>query len=89
MRLRATNRALRDGRLEPMETGSDSVLAYTRRADSTFVLILANLGHAAADVPGLARGKVRWRDLLAGRSGRSALPRLAPRRAYVYELSLP
>ena len=89
MQLRATNRALRDGRLEPIETGSESVLAYTRRADSTFVLVLVNVGNAAAAVPALARGEVRWRDLLGGTSGRSSLPPLAPRRAYVYELRLP
>ncbi len=87
--LRATNRALREGRLEPIESGSESLLAYTRRADSTLVLILANLGNAPADVPVLARGEVTWRDLLGGKSGRSSLPQLAPRRAYVYELRLP
>jgi len=98
-RLRATNRALGEGRLEPIESGSESVLAYLRVRDSSIVLVLANLGNTAAKPPavfgsavaaptGEGRVQVTWRDLLAGGKPRRALlPLLAPRRSYVYELS--
>ncbi len=81
MRLRATHQALRDGRLEVIETGSEAVLAFTRRADSSYVLIVANLGNTPARVPALPRGKFK--------RGQSSLRPLAPRSARVYELSLP
>ncbi|HEV8380092.1 MAG TPA: alpha-amylase family glycosyl hydrolase [Gemmatimonadales bacterium] len=88
--LRSTNRALREGPLEPIETGSESVLAYMRRRDSSLVLVLVNLGGATAPAPAIGHAQFRWRDLLVkGSSGRAPLPRLAPRRAYVYELSMP
>jgi glycosidase len=99
--LRATNGALRAGRLEPIESGNESVLAYMRVQDSSAVLVLVNLGGTAASAPapsslvgslpapavGVQR-QVGWRDLLArGNPRRRSLPVLAPRRAYVYELS--
>ena len=86
--LRTTNRALREGALELVESGSETVLAYTRRRDSSLVLVLVNLGSTTAPAPGIDRAEFGWRDLLVrGNSGRAPLPRLAPRRAYVYELS--
>ena len=90
--LRATNRALREGRLEPIESGSDSVLAYWRMHDSSHVVVLVNLGRTAAKPPASITQPVRvtWRDLLASGNGRrTSLPTLAPRRAYVYEVSNP
>jgi glycosidase len=101
MRLRATNRALREGRLEPIESGSESVLAYMRVQDSSSVLVLVNLGNTRAPAPAPANligamtappagvhVQVGWRDLLArGNPRRASLPALAPRRAYVYELT--
>lgn len=98
--LRATNGALREGRLVPIESGNESVLAYMRVQDSSAVLVLVNLGGTASapapsslvgSLPAPAVGvqlQVGWRDLLArGNPRRRSLPVLAPRRAYVYELS--
>ena len=99
--LRATNGALREGRLEPIESGNESVLAYMRVQDSSAVLVLVNLGGTAASAPAPSslvgslpapavgvQLQVGWRDLLArGNPRRRSLPVLAPRRAYVYELS--
>lgn len=86
MHLRAANGALRDGRLEPIATGAESVLAYWRVEDRGAVLVLVNLGSTSATAPSLGSGVFAWRDLLApGTPRRSTLPTLAPRHAYVYE----
>src|SRR5437879_11754199 len=80
MHMRAANSALRDGELVPVETGKESVLAYIRRDSTRAVLVAANLGTTPAR--GLA-GPPGYR--LRGRTG-GALPALAPRRAYIFEL---
>jgi len=98
--LRATNRALREGQLVTIESDNDAVLAYMLEEDaprSSSVVVLVNLGNTAAKVPfsqtsvaadSGGRVRITWRDLLAsGNARRTSLPTLAPRRAYVYELS--
>ena len=67
IRRRAQDPALRDAPLEPVETGNESVIAYTRG----HLLVVANLGKQAATLA------------FPGR----ALPTLAPRTAYIYELT--
>ena len=93
IRLRANDAALRTGTLEPVRTGNDAVLAYERR-DSTGggggrgrgrVLVIANLGKTAATLA--FPGRFSYRNLLApGKTGTS-LPTLAPRSAYIYEIT--
>lgn len=85
--LRAANPALRDGRLEPIETGSDSVLAYWRVTERASVVVLANLGSTQTTAPSLGPGQFAWHDLLTPGVARQTTPRLAPRRAYVFEVS--
>jgi glycosidase len=62
--LRARNRALREGSLEPVESGSESVLAYTRRRDSSLVLVLVNLGSNTVPAPAIgvriSDGAICW-----------------------------
>jgi len=67
IRRRANDAALRDAPLEPVETGSESVIAYRRG----HLLVVANLGTQPAKLA------VRGREL----------PTLAPRTAYIYELT--
>ena len=67
IRRRAQDTDLRDAPLEPVETGNESVIAYTRG----HTLVVANLGKTPAQLA------------LPGR----ALPPLAPRSAYIYELT--
>src|ERR1041384_1547154 len=47
-RLRATNSALQEGRLEPVESGNESVLAYWRVQVINAALVLVNLGTQAS-----------------------------------------
>jgi alpha-amylase len=75
---RAANSALRNGQLIPLETGSESVVAYIRADSTRAVLVVANLGTTTATNVSLP---VQY-------SSRTPLARtLAPRRAYVYELT--
>lgn len=77
-RQRNENSALRSGRLIPVETGNEAVLAYLRADSSRAVLVVANLGTTAA--PNVA--------VPPGYTARTRLQRtLAPRRAYTYELT--
>jgi alpha-amylase len=78
MRQRAANSALRSGALIPVETGSESVLAYIRADSARAMLVVANLGrHAAAPIVAPAEYRLR-----------NPLPRtLAPRQAYIVELT--
>jgi glycosidase len=75
---RATNSALRNGELVPVETGNESVLAYIRRDSTRAMLIVANLGATQVSGPAL-RDEYRLRN-------RAGLPMLAARRAYIFEL---
>jgi glycosidase len=67
IRRRAKDAALWDAPLEPVETGSESVIAYKRG----HLLVVANLGTQPATLA------------VPGRK----LPTLAPRTAYIYELT--
>ena len=69
---RASNPALRDGELIPVETGSESVLAYIRKAGSRTVLVVANLGTTPSAPFALP--------------DRTKSPSLPPRQAHIYEL---
>jgi glycosidase len=73
---RAKHSALRDGDLEPVETGSDAVLAYIRRDSTDAVLVAVNLGTTSYV---LRRPRV---------SGAEIPGRLAPRHAYLFNLVL-
>src|SRR5882762_7278336 len=48
MRLRATSPALRNGTLEPIETGNESVIAYMRGDSQRVLVVIANLGNTVA-----------------------------------------
>jgi glycosidase len=86
--LRATNPALRNGTLEPLETGNESVIAYMRGDGRRVVVVAVNLGSTVATAPSLGSGRFTVRDLLDGRNTRrTSLPPLAPRSAYVYEIT--
>jgi glycosidase len=75
---RGANSALRNGELIPVETGNESVLAYIRADSARAVLVVANLGQTSATNVSLP----------APYTSRTRLDRtLAPRRAYVYELT--
>lgn len=75
---RAANSALKSGQLIPVESGSESVMAYIRADSARAVLVVANLGVTAA--PNVT--------VPAQYGSRTPLTRtLAPRRAYIYELS--
>ena len=80
MHMRAANSALRDGELVPVDTRKESVLAYVRRDSTRAVLVAANLGTTPAGGFSVPHG---YR--LRARTG-GALPALAPRRAYIFEL---
>ena len=86
IRLRAGDDALRDGPVTPLETGNESVLAYLRGSGSTQVLVVANLGTTPA-APFALPGRYTLRNLVRPGANRSSLPTLAPRQAYVYELT--
>jgi alpha-amylase len=86
IRLRANDKALREGELEPVATGSESVLAYLRKDGASQVLVVANLGKVPATVS--LPGRFTLRSLLTPGRNRTALPRLAPRTAYIYEMTV-
>jgi len=88
IRLRAGDDALRDGDLTPVETGSESVLAYVRKAPppSGEVLVVANLGAKPA-APFALPGRYTLKNLLHPGANRSSLPTLAPRQAYIFEIT--
>ena len=85
-RLRAANPALRSGELVPVATRSESVVAYIRKDGARQVLVVANLGSSPAAAFTLP-GRYRLRSLLGPGANRTALPPLAARAAYVYEIT--
>ena len=84
IRLRANDSALRDGQLEPVDTGNESVLAYVRTEGRRRVLVVVNLGKVPARLS--LPGRLTLRSLLTPGRNRTALPTLAPRTAYIYEM---
>src|SRR5881296_2724085 len=62
IRLRANDKALREGELEPVATGNESVLAYLRKNGASQVLIVANLGKVPATLS--LPGRFTLRSLL-------------------------
>jgi glycosidase len=85
IRLRANDTALREGELEPVATGNESVLAYFRKEGSSRVLVVVNLGKVPATFS--LPGRFTLRSLLTPGRNRTALPKLAPRTAYIYEMT--
>ncbi len=85
MRLRGNDAALREGRLEPVETGNDALLAYMRKDGTGQVLVVANLGTTPATLA--LPGRFSYRSLLTPGRTRAALPTLQPRTAYIYEMT--
>ena len=85
IRLRANDTALREGQLEPVATGNESLLAYVRKDASSRVLVVVNLGTVPATLS--LPGRFTLRSLLNPRRNRTALPRLEPRTAYIYEMT--
>jgi glycosidase len=85
MHLRANYAALREGGLEPVETGNDALLAYTRKHSTGQVLVVANLGTAPATLA--LPGRFSYRNLLTPGRTRPSLPTLQPRTAYIYEIT--
>ena len=83
MRLRGNDAALRDGRLEPVETGNEALLAYMRKDSTGQVLVVANLGTTTATLT--LPGRFSYRNLLTPGRTRASLPTLQPRTAYIYE----
>jgi glycosidase len=85
IRLRANDKALREGQLEPVDTGNESLLAYLRKDGSREVLVVVNLGKAPArwSLP----GRFTLRSLLTPGRNRTGLPTLAPRTAYIYDMT--
>ena len=79
MHMRATNSALRNGELVPVETGNESLLAYIRRNSTHAMLVVANLGSARVVGVPVPKG---YRLL-----GRAAPVALDPRRAYIFDLA--
>ena len=74
--LRRSNGALATGRLVPLSAGSAEVVAYLRRAGGRAVLVVANLGAAAASSVSISSGegtlppgRYAARRLLGGPSG--------------------
>jgi alpha-amylase len=74
--LRKRNGALATGRLVPLASGRDEVAAYLRSASAHAVLVVANLGAAAAagvaissDAGALPPGRYTARSLLGGPDG--------------------
>jgi glycosidase len=84
IRLRANDAALREGELEPVATGNESVLAYLRKDGSSRVLVVVNLGKVPATLA--LPGRFTLRSLLSPGRNRTALPKLEPRTAYIYEM---
>ncbi len=87
MRLRGNDAALRDGRLEPVETGNEALLAYLRKDSTRQVLVVANLGTTPAPLTLRGRGRFSYRNLLTPGRTRASLPTLQPRTAYIYEIT--
>ncbi len=85
MRLRGNDAALRDGRLEPVETGNDALLAYMRKDGTAQVFVVANLGTSPATLA--LPGRFSYRSLLTPGRTRASLPTLQPRTAYIYEIT--
>jgi glycosidase len=85
IRLRANDTALREGRLEPIDTGNESLLAYLRKDGSSQVLVVVNLGKVATTLA--LPGNFTLRSLLTPGRNRTALPKLEPRTAYIYEMT--
>jgi len=85
IRLRENHAALRMGRLEPVETGNEALLAYVRKDSTGQVLVVANLGTTPAMLA--FPGRFFYRSLLTPGRTRSALPTLEPRTAYIYEIT--
>jgi len=85
IRLRASDTALRQGQLEPVDTGNESLLAYLRNDGSSRVLVVVNLGKVPASFS--LPGRFTLRSLLTPGRNRTALPRLEPRTAYIYEMT--
>jgi len=85
MRLRENDSALRAGRLEPVESGNEAVLAYVRKDSTGQVLVVANLGTTPATLA--FPGRFTYRSLLTPGRTRSTLPTLQPRTAYIYEIT--
>ena len=85
IRLRAKDTAVREGHLEAVDTGNESLLAYLRTNGSRRVLVVANLGKVPASFS--LPGRFTLRSLLTPGRNRTGLPTLAPRTAYVYEMT--
>jgi glycosidase len=85
IRLRANDAALRDGQLEPVDTGNESLLAYVRTNGSRRVLVVVNLGKVPARLS--LPGRFTLRSLLTPGRNRTTLPTLEPRTAYIYEMT--
>ncbi len=83
IRLRANDKALREGELEPVDTGNEAVLGYLRKDGSSRVLVVVNLGTVPATFS--LPGRFTLRSLLTPGRNRTALPTLEPRTAYIYE----
>lgn len=77
-RERNANSALKNGKLIPVESGNEAVLAYIRADSTRAVLVVVNLARTPS--PNVA--------MPAGYQSHTPLTRtLAPRRAYTYELT--
>ncbi len=81
--LRRENAALGVGQLVPLDTRSDTVIAYLRRSGGQSVIVVANLGASAdstvrVEVPSqlVPAGNYRLRDLLAGQD--AGILRISP-----------
>jgi glycosidase len=85
IRLRANDKALREGELEPVDTGNEAVLGYLRKDGSSRVLVVVNLGKVPATLS--LPGRFTLRSLLTPGRNRTALPGLEPRTAYIYEMT--
>ena len=84
--LRAQSPALKSGDLLPVETGRDAVLAYIRADAKTPVLVIANLGTEAEEPLPLPQGHWRLRSMIGSEGTLTAVPMLAPRHVYVFEM---
>ena len=84
--LRAQSPALESGDLLPVETGRDAVLAYIRADAKTPVLVIANLGTEAEEPLPLPQGHWRLRSMIGSEGTLTAVPMLAPRHVYVFEM---
>jgi len=69
----------------PIATENESVLAYLRKDSASQVLVVVNLGKVPATVS--LPGRFTLRSLLIPGRNRTALPRLEPRTAYIYEMT--